>query len=55
MSKRYVVTKKNGSLEDWGADSIGFTSQHILFLDNGEMTHAILAEDVREIEVEDEG
>lgn len=56
MSKRYILTLKNGLMEDWGADHIGFSPTHVLFMDKaGELTHAIHAENVREIEVQEEG
>lgn len=55
MSKRYIITRKNGSLEDWGADSLDFKPSHILFMENGKMTHAVHVDEVREIAVEEEG
>ena len=56
MSNRYIITRKDGSLEDWGAESVTFGHTHILFLDGaGEIINAVHADEVREIVVEAEG
>ena len=56
MSKRFIVTRKNGMLEDWGADDVLFTQTHVLFVDEARaFTHALHADEVREIEVQEEG
>lgn len=51
---RYIVTRRNGSLEDWGADEVRFGQTHVLFLDKGKITHAVHADEIREMAVEDE-
>lgn len=46
MSKRYLLTLKNGNIEDVGAESIDFTPTHIVFESNNAETleYAIRAE-----------
>jgi hypothetical protein len=46
MSKRYLLTLRNGTIEDIGAESIDFTPTHIVFeSDNAEtLQYAIRAE-----------
>jgi hypothetical protein len=36
MSKRYLLTLKNGDLEDIGAEYVNFTATHIVFLSYAE-------------------
>lgn len=35
MSKRYLLTLKNGNLEDIGAETVDFTPTHIVFYSYG--------------------
>jgi hypothetical protein len=55
LSKRYLLTLKNGNIEDVGAESISFTPTHIVFESDNEATleYAIRADLVDTI-VEDE-
>jgi hypothetical protein len=52
--KRFIITKRNGSLMDVGAASVNFGPAHITFLDSkGNLAFAIHADEVREM-VQDE-
>ena len=56
MSKRYLLTLKNGNIEDIGAESIDFTPTHIVFESNNAETleYAIRAELVDTVVEENE-
>lgn len=55
MGKRYIITRRNGSLEDIGAENIQFIQNHVAFLDeDGEPIIAYHSDEIRMIEFQTE-